>query len=255
MSGQVLPSPPAALKLFILGSARSGTSITYFAAREVLGLFGRGEGHVIPIFLRLNHQFYLYAREFAEQKGTMAKDLLPRPFKVHLQDFLRRFYKNTYNRDSFVDKTPGAESIQAAGFILETFPEAKIIVMRRTGIEVVQSYRQKFNAEFVNACRSWVDCMGAIQATRKNCPGVLEIDQFDLTNAPAETGRRIAEYVGASDRAEALAKFFTERRVEQSSEHDWRERLTMEKAGWSEAERVQFTEICGPTMKAFGYPM
>jgi len=241
--------------LFILGSARSGTSITYFAAREVLGLHGRGEGHVVPIFVRLNHQFYLYTREFAEQKGTMAKDLLPRTFKVHLQDFIRRFYKNTYNRDSFVDKTPGAESIRAAGFILETFPEAKIIVMRRTGIEVVQSYRQKFNAEFVNACRAWVDCMSAITLTRANCPGILEIDQYDLTNAPEATGKRIAEYVGLPDRAAALASFFSERRVEQSSEHDWRERLTMEKAGLSEAERAQFTEICGPTMKAFGYPM
>ena len=48
------------LKLFIFGPARSGTSITQNAARTVLQLPGRGEGHVFTIHQRMVHQYFVY---------------------------------------------------------------------------------------------------------------------------------------------------------------------------------------------------
>lgn len=246
---------PAGLKLFILGSERSGTSIAYFAAREVLSLEGRGEGHVFPIFNRVNHQYYLYTQQFVRREGTLAAELRPDPFTLHIQTFVRQFYDGIYGQRGFVDKTPGPESIRSAPLIAGTFPDARIMLMRRSGIEVVRSYVRKFGTDFAVSCQVWVNCMVGLEVLRANGPHLLEVDQFDLTNNPELTGQRIAEHVGMPDRAPTLARFFTERRVEQSSAHDWRERMTLARTGWSEAEQATFRDICGPTMDTFEYPM
>src|SRR5437764_11834495 len=54
------------LQVFILGPARSGTSITYYAMREIFGLPGDGESHVIPMFSRILHIFYTHQQSFRD---------------------------------------------------------------------------------------------------------------------------------------------------------------------------------------------
>jgi hypothetical protein len=62
------------LQVFVIGSPRSGTSITYYAMREVFDLPGRGESHVIPVFQRVIHTFFRYAQDFAGS-GVLAGEL------------------------------------------------------------------------------------------------------------------------------------------------------------------------------------
>lgn len=246
---------PGGLKVFIFGPARSGTSITYYAARDMFGLPGRGEGHVFPIFQRIQHQYFVYAKGFQDNKGTLARELNPREFKLHMQEYIRSFYRKTYKGDSFVDKTPGAEAIQGANFILEVYPDARLIVTRRTGIEVVQSFRLKFAAGFEDACRAWTNCMAATLRMRERCPQILEIDQFDLTNAPEDVAARLCNHVRRPEKTAELARYFSEQRTDKSSEHDWRHRLTLAGTSWTKEEKETFRKLCGATMQTFGYPM
>lgn len=249
---------PNGLKLFIMGAPRSGTSITYYAAREVLKLAGPGESHVVPIFAQMMHQFFQYVTGFkgtAEKPGPLAGELDPRSLRVAMQAHLRAFYQSKFKDDGFVDKTPGAEALTSALFVAETFPEAKLLATQRTGIEVVQSFQIKFEAGFEEACTAWANCMTALQRATKLVPQMLVIDQFDLTNAPDDIGRRIAGHVERPEVAGELTAFFRERRTDKTSAHDWRTRMTLDQTTWTDEQKRVFRAICGPMMEANSYPM
>jgi hypothetical protein len=84
---------------------------------------------------------------------------------------------------------------------------------------------------------------------------MLVVDQFDLTNAPDEIGRRIAALVEQPELAGELAAFFQERRTDKTSAHDWRTRMTLDQTSWTDEQKRTFRTICGPMMEANGYPM
>lgn len=241
--------------VFVLGSPRSGTSITYYAMREVFGLPGKGEGHVLPVYQRMLHEHRRYVAEFATRGGTLAQALDHASLRVTLIEHLRAFFAAQYPDGTFVDKTPGAEAILGAPLIRAAFPTARILLTRRTGIEVVQSYRRKFDAAFADACKAWAACMTALQRTREAKVEALELDQFDYTNAPDAVAAEIATHLGRPEAAGPLAMFLAARRTDQLSGHDWRRRLTLAETDWSAEDRAVFEQHCGPAMQAFGYPM
>ena len=243
------------LKLFIFGPARSGTSITQNAARTVLQLPGRGEGHVFTIYQRMVHQYFVYAKQFTEKKGALARELNPREFKQQSIDTIRALYSRVYRSDSFVDKTPGAEAMLSTPLVRETFPDAKFVVIKRTGIEVVQSFQIKFSASFEDSCKFWVACMNATLRMRELAPEALVVDQFELTNSPRDVAGRLAEHIGRPEKAGELAAFFSERRTEQSSTHDWTARLTLANTEWTAEQKDHFRKTCGQSMEQFDYPM
>jgi hypothetical protein len=243
------------MQVFILGAPRTGTSITYYALHDVFGLPGRGESHVMPLFQRIMHAFFLHAREFAPPKGDLASQLKPRDFRDHLVEYIRRFYAENYPGGRFVDKTPGAEAITGVQLIRHAFPDSRIIITRRTGVEVVQSVQRKFSTDFEAACLLWSSCMTAANMVRPDLSDVLEIDQFDLTNSPQDISEQMSAYLGSPEKSESLARFFAEQRTDQLSEHDWRSRLSLTEAPWTENQKTAFIRICGEHMKEANYPM
>lgn len=240
------------LKVFILGPARSGTSIMYYAMREVFELAGRGEGHVFPIFQRLIHEFYQYSQQFSSTSGTLASSLDTKSMRKASSEYIRSFYQQIYQTEDWVDKTPGAEALGGVSLIQEVFPDARIIMMRRTGVEVVQSYISKFSASFEDACHAWTRCMIASEKARKQV-GILEIDQFDLTNSPDAAAARIVEFLGRDSRKAILSDYLGKRRTDTHSTHDWSQRLTMNDVEWSDFEKELFVKICGEQMRLLGY--
>jgi hypothetical protein len=246
-------SEASGLKVFVLGGARSGTSILYQAMHRVFDLKGRGEGHVFPLVQGLIHHFYTYALRFAGDSGSLASKLDTASFSTDLYEHIRQLYRQEYPHGSFVDKTPGADAIIGASTIRHVFPEAKIILTRRTGVEVVGSFQRKFLSSFEQACEYWADCADSTLAVRERGTPVLELDQFDMANSPGPTGSRIARFIGEPDRADILARFLATERVEQSSSHDWSRRLTLDETGWSAEQKDVFRRICGPGMARLGY--
>src|SRR4030088_1094132 len=154
---------PANLQVFILGSARSGTSITYYAMHEILGLPGTGESHVIPIFQRIIHSFYTHQQSFQDPE-VLAQRLNTADFRRYILDYIRTFYQSAYPTSCWVDKTPGDEAIFGAPLIRQAFPLAKLICTKRSGVEVVESFRAKFSAPFETACHAWAGAMSALLA-------------------------------------------------------------------------------------------
>ena len=246
---------PDGLKVFIVGSPRSGTSITYYAMREVMGLPGYGESHVFPIFQRLIHEFYQYSQGFSDQTEVLAQNLDTRLLKLSFFEYIRNLYQRVYKGENWVDKTPGGESIQGIPMILDVFPSAKILIARRTGIEAVTSIMKKFSVSLDQACSIWT---GAAQETLKirrlGLP-VIEVDQFDMANSAASTGTKIAAFLERPDKAVELGAFFKGRRTDKLSVHDWTRRVTLADTDWPAGDKATFIDLCGPMMHAFGYPM
>jgi hypothetical protein len=246
---------PDGLQVFIVGSPRSGTSITFYAMRKVMQLPGLGESHVFPIFQRMIHDFYRYATEFSENKEVLAHNLDTRLFKNSLFNYIRELYARVYAGNRWVDKTPGGEGVRGIPLIMDAFPDAKIIIARRTGIETVNSIRKKFSLPFDHACNIWTVAAKETMQIRQLGIGVLEVDQFDMTNNPINTGQRLSSFLGHPEKAAEMAEFFASTRTDQLSKHDWSRRVTLDDAGWTDAEKEMFVKICGPMMQAFGYPM
>jgi len=233
-------SPPAgAGSVFILGPARTGTSVTFLAMRIVLGLSGLGEGHVLPIFQRMLFNYYEYVKKFADGDGVLAGRLHVGALKPRMIDLIRQFYRDQFEGHPFIDKTPGLEALVGAPFVKEVFPAAKIIITTRNGVEVVESYRRKFNSTFEAACEEWARCAEQIALLRTTMPDVLFLDQNELRRFPEKAARRLADHLGRSDKTAALTEFFrTSREDVRSDAANWDVPLTLDNVGWDDREKL-----------------
>src|SRR5215472_12153449 len=98
------PNSPGT-KVFIAGAPRSGTSILVFALKEVFGLPGFGESHVMPAFQRMVHQLRAYTNGFAGiADPVMLKKLNRSELESYLFEYIRQFYSANFPDGSWVDK-------------------------------------------------------------------------------------------------------------------------------------------------------
>ncbi len=242
------------LKVFIVGAPRSGTSILLFALKDVFGLPGYGESHVIPAFQRMVHQFRAYMSGFNNiSDPMMLKQLSKEALEQYLFDFVRKFYDENYPDGRWVDKTPTGEAVFGLPLIETIFPDARSIMLKRNGIEVVNSHLKKFKSTFDDACLSWLNAMKGLSHARGGCKNLLEVDQFDFQNAAERVSLQIATHLGMPERADALSSYFLKNRVEGSSTHDPTKRLTLADMDWSPEQKEIFKRQCGAAMQVFGY--
>jgi hypothetical protein len=246
------------LKLFIAGAPRTGTSILLFALKDVFELPGYGESHVIPAFNEMIHRGYEYLQPFRSTDSAITREMmvgalqLP-DIRAHLSQFIREFYQVHFPGGSWVDKTPSSPGVFALVLAEQVFPDARLIVTYRNGIEVVASHVKKFNASFEEACDIWKSAMEGLGAIRPLCKNLLVVDQFDFSNATDDVASKIARHLFRADRAADLALYLRNQRVESSSTHDWGGRLRLANMSWSEADKELFRRKCGETMREYGY--
>lgn len=238
------PPPPGTGSVFILGPARSGTSILFLALQSVFEMSGLGEGHVFPIFQRMHFAYYEYVRQFLGQEGVLASRLDVTDLKTRMIATIRRFYFDQFAGSPFIDKTPGVEALTSANLIKLAFPGAKIIVTNRNGVEVVESYRRKFKADFRDACLEWARCAKEIARLKISMPEALILDQNVMRATPEIVAEKIAGHLGRPERAVALAEFMRSQRVDVLSQNtDWATPLTLDTIGWTEEEKAVYRVI------------
>ena len=243
------------LKVFVLGPARSGTSITYACMRRVFRLPGRGESHVMPAFQAMLDAFYDYKGRKKTTGNFAFQSLDPAQLETHLHGFVRGFYAGLYPHGGFVDKTPGAPAIRGIPLIRAVFPDARILITKRGGVETVTSHRRKFDSSIVAACRAWTACMDAILWAEANCKDVQVIEQHDMTNRPDVVAEAICTHLGQPRRARQVARFLQENEKQRSSTHDASRALTLADVPWTAEDKETFARLCGDMMRRLDYPM
>lgn len=242
--------------VIILGPARSGTSILFLALRTIVRLQGLGESHVLPIFQRNIFNFYKYINEFAGQSGTLASRLPGEDFEQSSIRYIREFYWSQFGGAGFVDKTPGLEALVGAPFTRKVFPAAKTIIMFRNGIEVVESYRRKFSADFDAACKEWAQCAETIVKLKGGKIEALLLDQFELRTEPELVAKRLGTYTGNVEKISALSEFFKSNKEDVLSRPDaWSKPASLASVDWTSEQRATFERLCGNAMNSLGYAL
>ena len=248
--------------VFVLGAARSGTTVVGNGVRHVVGLQGYGECHTLPLLAALIGAANTYydspnPSAAARQEEVLLSHVSAEEWQARVTMGMRSVYANLHLGGSFVDKTPGTEMLESLHMIVAVWPDARVVFVRRRGLENVESRRRKFpEQEFAGHCRDWSNAMlawhelkGAIPESQR-----LEIDQHDIVVDRAATTERLAGFLGfEAPQRQALHDFFATETPELTSA-DW-QALALDELSWSDDERAQFLEICGPAMTAFGYSL
>ena len=145
--------------VFILGAARSGTSILMKAMKEGALLPGLNEGHVLPLlmkFLEVTDRYYSKYEEEAISPFMVLSSVPRNRLEDRMKFLFRELQENLHHGGVWVDKTPGADMILLAPVLLEIWPNARFIFAKRRGLENLISRRRKFpDRAFEQECRKW----------------------------------------------------------------------------------------------------
>jgi hypothetical protein len=236
-------------QIFVFGSPRSGTSELGATLARTLDLPWLGEGHAAPLFATAAASL---SGDTASPNG-LVRFMAQQNYRALIIEEARRAYYYAHASASFVDKTPGVPMIKAAPFVLECFPTAKAICLRRNGISNVLSRMVKFGGNFDRHCADWAAAMNEWVKVRQHLPHYLEVNQEDMLADPDAVAERLAAYIGCPDSARQLGLSLGSGSREKTGAGIGR--TTLAQTGWSADQIRQFRHICGPTMEAFGYPM
>jgi hypothetical protein len=241
--------------VFILGPARSGTSVMTLGLLDSARYVGMGEGHLMP----LAHLLSSTVENYYRRDGVTAGTLLGRVPAEAFQRFLRRAFvqlaRSLFQTVYWLDKTPSVEMVQAAPIMRELWPNAKFVFMKRRVIENVISRRRKFSADLTREhFLDWAAVMSAWLQVRDSLAGsAIEIEHRQLVLDPDGTIASIAAFLEMpAESAERLRRFVNDQQPERT-DTNFGATYQLSDLGLDELEEQQMITACGPLMAAYGY--
>lgn len=242
----VLDKAPA-MRVFLMGSPRSGTSELGRTLSKVLELAWLGEGHAAPLFQSAAASL---SGDETSQNG-LVRFMAQQHFRDVAIDAAKRAYYYMHSSASFLDKTPGVPMIRSAVFLNECFPGSRFIFLRRNPVANVLSRMVKFGGNFESHCRDWAGAMNEWARIRAELPHYVELEQEEMLAHPERIAKTVADYLGLPDKAAAIAGSLTEGTMERTGAGVGKTERTQ--TTWTPEQLKKFDEICGPAMRAFGY--
>ncbi len=244
--------------VFILGSARSGTSAL---AQGLLGATryeGHEEGHLLDIGMELSRtiaQHYENRGEEWSERPTMISQVPQTLLHDWRKQLLVELARQLFPEGRWLDKTPRASMTAAATDFREIWPNARFIYMRRRGLENIQSRLTKFPLiSFEMHCADWERSLSEWVRVRSFLTGAaIEIDQYVLAREPDRITAELRPFLDLTEQeAVRLAGALRNERPERTSA-DFGSAASIETIGWTPEQRKTFHSICGETMRTFGY--
>jgi len=251
------------LPLFIVGSARSGTSIVAAAFLFGLDIPGFREGH---FFSQLDDIHRAIARHYESRaairgrKGHVTLADIPREriWEEILQDFKALHDEKMGGKILWYDKTPDFKMIRSIPFVREIYREARFVFMKRRGIENVVSRLKKFpNISFRKQCELWSLSMSSWAEVRTTLPqgAWIEIEQRDVALDPAGTASLLTAFLQLpAYQREVLADYFRDNRPQHLG-GDETSTQSLDSVGWGDERRSTFRDACGEMMHLYGYSL
>lgn len=247
--------------IIIIGAPRSGTSMMMSSMRHILGYAGHNEAHFFTLLDQLLQTSEEHCRELRKDFDRKSNVLLFDPV-LHIDRDLKKLFKNylteIYGDKPWFLKTPNSRAVQALPLMLEFYPEASVIYMKRRGIENVLSQSRKFGNGSFNAdyCTQWSDCITSF-FTGNYADRSLVIDQLAYLQRPDMLITKLLDHLNMDASAglkARLKKYILSNPVEKTADltPDY---IALEETPWTEDEKETFLELCEGAMKISGYPV
>lgn len=261
---------PDSRPIFVVGPARSGTTIVGEAIRDGGGLPGFHEGFLFTtayLFLTaIDARWDLigpgveHFREDGRESRSSRRALVRFDYDAFRAHVLRHFHElsTAAGETTWVDKTPDVYMLHAMPILASAYPRARIVFVRRNGIDVVRSrLRTHQEMAFEESCRDWATIMLGWMSLRDHLEGrAVEVEQRDVAVAPEEVARSLGAFLDFDDDQTAgIARAFATRHPGRTSTRDPQERPALGDTSWSAEQRAAFRTICGGAMTLFGYRM
>lgn len=244
--------------VFILGSARSGTSAIAHGLLAATRYEGGEEGHFLDVLAPLAvglHKFYVgKSDEWGGGRNTMIASVPQRFVDDALHDIAITAARAVFPSGLWLDKTPSVDMVYLAPRLRDIWPRARFIFMKRRAIENVASRLRKFPYGFAQNCREWTATMAAWSIVRESLSGVaLELDQLALLRRPEAAAEAVARLLDLPEveRDRLTQQLVYERPQRTSTDADAVRGI--ERQEWTPDWRREFEEICGPMMDRFQY--
>jgi len=246
--------------VFVVGSARSGTSAVCLALWIGTRYRGFPEGHVFDAAIRLinavNAHFdrkdaWIPAQVSA---GYHLGRVAHARFRQETIELLRRLASG-YTTPYWFDKTPTYQMVASVPIIAEAWPNARFIFMKRRGLENVKSRLLKFSqSNFGGHCRDWALIMSAWRTVREAVPDrFIEIDQRSMSADPGGAAVQVGGLLSLEPaEIEGFADALRRERPEATSSTG-AIFSDVSELGWTTNEIEMFRSICGAEMEAYGY--
>jgi hypothetical protein len=245
--------------VFIVGSARSGTSATVNAFIAV-GYHGFREGHFLPLAHRIDNAI---DQHFSNAPVHNARVLMANLDKGSVKGRIHHVFRDIVNdanpQSPWFDKTGGAEMIRFLPQVFALWPTAGAVFLKRRAIENILSRIKKFpKHSFDHHCADWAKTMSAWREVRERLPRdrYMEIDQYDMINNVGATASALSGFLGVTgENGNAMEAQWQKTRPQETEANSAKRIWTLDSTGWSEQQRETFRQFCVPEMTAFGYTL
>lgn len=261
---------PDSEPIFVLGAARSGTSIVCDALRHGAGLPGNRESYLFSTaYLLMSHLDGSWKRigpgperSAHANRGDPAREraLTRFEFGAFLRHCLRHFHalSTPGGERVWVDKTPDLYMVHVTPILAAAYPRGRWVFMKRNGVEVLDSRRRTIpEMTFEEACRDWAMVMRDWQRARPYVEGrSIEVDQRDVAVRSEGTGARLGAFLRLDEEQQRrVVEAFRSQRPGRTTTRAYDEVLMLDDAEWPDEEKDTFRRICSDAMREFGYPI
>ncbi len=245
--------------IFVLGSARSGTSIVTKAIKSGAKVPGFAEGHFLPLLYFLMdevNQYYEKRRDWNDLKALMLFRAKQEKVENGIIQVFRDICNSLFEDDIWIDKTPDSIMIDAAPFLLRAWSQSRFIFVKRRGLECISSRMRKFpNVSFETHCGIWKLCMeGWLNVRGSLNDQYIEIEQREISINPNQIATEISEFLGfTNEELTKISSTFSNERPEYTGGIEDVEAINIDNIDWSNEQKRFFINHCGFINEKFGY--
>jgi hypothetical protein len=249
-----------AFPVFVLGAARSGTTVMAMALRKATRYRGFPEGHVLDVAARLIEAIDAQWDKKNSSIGPKAisvfqlGQLSRARYRMEMIEVLRRLASG-YTTPYWYDKTPTHQMVASVPLLAEAWPNARFLFMKRRGLENLCSWQRKFRRDdFSIGCRNWALAMSIWRTVRDSVPNrFIELDQRTLQEDPEGSAACVGGLLSLS--AHEIEVFTAVLRRERPQMTDPSATIfnDVSELGWAPERIEMFRDLCDGEMEAYGY--
>lgn len=242
--------------IFVIGSARAGTSALVSVLRDAAHIPTDHEGHLVSMV----HTLLRASREHADAvraQGATVVRVGSDVIEDSILDAVRQMQEAAFPGVSvWLDKTPDGPTIRAIPYILRMWPKARFIYAKRRGIENVVSRTRKFpHLAFSEHCERWCIALTLWKERKATIPrgSWIEIEQREMALQPEKTAQELGDFLGFNQATiQAVGHAFKTVRPESTGGNE-KKTASIDTVGWSRIQIDTYRKICGHVAVEWGY--